>query len=230
MAGVPRLQRKMRADRQRAARPGLEPRLFSNGLKRPGLFLYSLVTPGRNKRVESECTSGRSHRLVTLAGAVTQADRERRTVGLTAPLRHAQTPVPAGPQLPPTWLARSSLSVACRVLSRAASWSRAARRSRSLRRTLSSCCASWACAPLSRPSTPRRAAAPQPHQAWPGYEVPSLPSTHHRALEGLPVWTHRGGLTREGPPEETAPQLRSRWPGQGHRSCSGQSHRSPRGC
>lgn len=86
--------------------------------------------------------------------------------------------------------------MACRLLSRAATWSRAARRSRSLRRTLSSCSASCACAPLNRPSTPRRAVDPQAHQAW-----PARPPTHHRAPRGLPVWTHGVRLTREGPPK-----------------------------
>ena len=77
------------------------------------------------------------------------------------PRRHIQ-PLPAALPLP-TWLAWSSLSVACRLLSKVATRSSTALRSRSARRAFSSCCASSACAPLRRPSTLRRAAAP----TWP---------------------------------------------------------------
>lgn len=44
----------------------------------------------------------------------------------------------------------------------------------------------------------------RPPDAW-----PARPPTHHRALRGLPVWTHGVELTREGAPKETGPQLRS---------------------
>lgn len=64
---------------------------------------------------------------------------------------------PMGPSLLPTWLARSSLSVACRLLSSTAIWSSVALHSRLLRRTLSSCSASSAWAPLSRLSALRQA-------------------------------------------------------------------------
>lgn len=105
MPGVPCLQRrKMRAGRQ-AAGPGLEPRLFSFGLKSPGLFFYSLVTPGTNRRVESECASGRSHRLVTLAGTVTPTDSNRE--------EHSRTPSCPRPGWPsaPAYLAGPELAL-----------------------------------------------------------------------------------------------------------------------
>lgn len=79
MAALPHLQRKKVREGRQAAGPGLESRLFSIGLKSPGLFFYSLGTPGRKGSVEAERASGQSPRLVvfTFTDARPQADSNR---------------------------------------------------------------------------------------------------------------------------------------------------------
>ena len=223
---------------------GQEPEPRSCELQKPRLFLLQPNDLIWNKMMKFECAFGGSHRLVTSVGADRPRQTEQRCAQedlQTSIQAHTDPrtppPSPTGPQLLPTWLARSSLSVACRPLSRAATWSSTARRSRSLCRALSSCSASSAWAPLSRPSTLRRAAAPaQPRQARQARQAHSLrpesgsPSTHCRACLSEPlgdpwVWT-RGEADQGGAPRGDSP-LRPRWPGQGCRSGSGQAHSLP---
>lgn len=113
-------------------------------------------------------------------------------------------PAPMDPPLLPTWLARSSLSVACRLLSSTAIWSSVALHSRLLRRTLSSCSASSAWAPLSRLSALRQAVATtQYHQASQEGPICTPPSPSS-------AWTRESvslgplGLPTEGLLEEPA--------------------------